>query len=337
MGDKPDDPDKAATYTQQQNANQDALSGKQAVLDDIIARAHALAERGDRLRDHHGGARCRPRWTRPPTSRVCGTRSPGALEDIGEFLGDCIEYIKDNWWNLLHQLVHICANVLAIASIFFPALAPFALGFAIADTLMSGIDWARGVPGAKEAFLTGAVGLVGGFAVGKAASSFMEVAGPSLATGPFRVMASGGAGTRRSRPRPRRCCLQPVVRARAGRVHAPAGEGRQGRRATRVTTPAGWQHLLQRLAGHRAGAGRATTDGRRRRPAGGVPPAGRPAGVDRAQGVSPTTTPRPPGSTRCSTRRRTCSTPTRAPVCTRPTARCAPRWPPTRWTRLVRC
>lgn len=43
MGDKPDDPAKAATFADKQTANQDALSGKQAVLDDIIARAHTLA------------------------------------------------------------------------------------------------------------------------------------------------------------------------------------------------------------------------------------------------------------------------------------------------------
>src|SRR4029078_3596685 len=44
MGDKPHDPDKAATFTQQQNARQSALSGKQAALDDVIARAHTLAD-----------------------------------------------------------------------------------------------------------------------------------------------------------------------------------------------------------------------------------------------------------------------------------------------------
>ena len=193
MGDKPDDPAKAATFAQNKTANQDALSGKQAVLDDIIARAHTLAGEATDSATTAAGA-LQTAMDAAPDEPGLWDKITGALEDIGEFLGDCIEYIKDNWWNLLHQLVHICANVLAIASIFFPALAPFALGFAIADTLMSGIDWARGVPGAKEAFLTGAVGLVGGFAVGKAASSFMEVAGPSLATGPFRVMASGAGG-----------------------------------------------------------------------------------------------------------------------------------------------
>ncbi len=193
MGDKPDDPDKAATFTQQQNARQSALSGKQAALDDVIARAHTLADEATTSATTTAGA-LQTAMDAAPDEPGLWDRITGAIEDIGAFLGDVIEYVKENWWNLLHQLVHICANVLAIASLFFPALAPFALGLAIADTLMSGIDWARGVPGAQGAFLTGAVGLVGGFAVGKAAGSFMEVAGPSLATGPFRVMASGAGG-----------------------------------------------------------------------------------------------------------------------------------------------
>ena len=45
-------------------------------------------------------------------------RIGGALEGIGEFLGDVIEFVKDNWWDILHKLVNLAATVLSIASIF---------------------------------------------------------------------------------------------------------------------------------------------------------------------------------------------------------------------------
>jgi hypothetical protein len=53
---------------------------------------------------------------------------------------------------------------------------------------------ARGVPGAREAFLAGAIGLVGGFAVGRLAGELTKQIGPALAAGPFRLVAQGAGG-----------------------------------------------------------------------------------------------------------------------------------------------
>ena len=172
----------------------DQLSSSQGALDDILRRARSLAGEASISASTTAGALETAKDAAPDEPGLLD-RIGDALEDIGEFLGDVIEYVKDNWWNLLHQLVSICATVLSVASLFFPALAPFALAFAIADVLMSGVDWARGVPGAKEAFLTGAVGLLGGFAVGKVVGAFTKAAGPALAAGPFRVVSSGGAAS----------------------------------------------------------------------------------------------------------------------------------------------
>lgn len=193
FGDRPEDEAKAREYDDDKDAARRALDNSQAALADIVRRANTLAGEADSsaqttvrlLQDARDVA---------PDEPGLWDKITGALGDLGEFLGDVVEYVKDNWWNILHQIVSITATVLAVASLFFPALAPFALAFALADVAMSGIDWARGVPGAKEAFLTGAIGLAGGAAFGKLASSFMKAAGPSLQTGMFRVVAQGGGG-----------------------------------------------------------------------------------------------------------------------------------------------
>lgn len=194
LGDAPTDPAEREEHDRKAGDRGDALTSKQSALDDIIRRANALAGEASSSATTTAGALDTAMKVAPDEPGLLD-RIGNALEGIGEFLGDVVEFVKDNWWDLLHQLVNIAATVLSVASIFFPALAPFALAFAIADVLMSGVDWARGVPGAKEAFLTGAVGLVGGFAVGKVIGAFTDVAGPILAAGPFRAVASGGAGS----------------------------------------------------------------------------------------------------------------------------------------------
>lgn len=189
-----DDPEALTAFEQSKTTKGNSVTDNQAVLDDIIRRARSLAGEASISASTTAGAL--------ETAMDVAPDEPGlfdkigdSLEGIGQFLGDVVEFVKDNWKDLLHQLISITATILAIASIFFPVLAPFALGFAIADTLMSGADWLLfDEPGAKNAFFAGAVGLVGGALVGKAVSSFMKVAGPSLATGPFRVMAAGSTG-----------------------------------------------------------------------------------------------------------------------------------------------
>lgn len=188
-----DDPEALKVFEKQKTTRGDSVTDNQGVLDDVIRRAHSLAGEASISATTTAGA-LKTAMDVAPDEPGLFDKIGDALEGIVEFLGDVIEYVKDNWWDLLHQLVSICATILSIASIFFPALAPFALVLVVVDMLMSASDMARGVPGAKEAFIGSALGLVGGFAVGKAVSSFMKAAGPSLAAGPFRVMASGSTG-----------------------------------------------------------------------------------------------------------------------------------------------
>lgn len=195
LGEAPkDDPGALNVFEKQKATHGDSVTDQQGVLDDVIRRARSLAGEASISATTTAGA-LKTAMDVAPDEPGLFDKIGDALEGIGEFLGDVIEFVKENWRDLLHQLVSICATILAIASIFFPVLAPFALGFAIADTLMSAADWLQyDRPGAKEAFFGSALGLVGGFAVGKAVGSFMKAAGPSLATGPFRVMASGSTG-----------------------------------------------------------------------------------------------------------------------------------------------
>lgn len=193
LGDAPDDPDAAADHDAEVSAAEGRVASRSGALQEIIGRANLLAEEATASASYTAG-KLQKAGKAAPNKPGLWDRISGALEDLGDLLGDIVEFVKDNWWDLLHRLVNITATVLSIAAIFVPALAPFALAFAIADVLMSGIDWARGVPGAREAFLTGAVGLLGGFALGKVTSAFMNAAGPVLATGPFRVVMAGGGG-----------------------------------------------------------------------------------------------------------------------------------------------
>src|SRR5690606_5048818 len=162
--DDPDDPDAAADHEEKRSAAQGLVQSRTGALQEIIGRANLLAEEATNSASYTAG-KLQKAGKVAPDKPGLWDRLSNALEDLGDLLGDIVEFVKDNWWDLLHQLVNITATVLSIAAIFVPALAPFALAFAIADVLMSGIDWARGVPGAKEAFLTGAIGLLGGFAL----------------------------------------------------------------------------------------------------------------------------------------------------------------------------
>jgi hypothetical protein len=197
LGDKPGDDATDAereAYDRSKSSGESAVSSSQAALADVVRRANLLL--GEASDSASTAARSvNSAREDAPDEPGLWDRITGALEGIGDFLGDVVEFIKDNWWDLLHQLVHITAQVLSIAAIFVPALAPFALGFAIADVVMSGIDWARGVPGAQEAFLTGALGLAGGAMLGQVFKGFMAAAGPALRNGPFNLAIAGGGST----------------------------------------------------------------------------------------------------------------------------------------------
>ena len=195
LGDPPEGGDKTAAdrYHDDKTRHASALSSSQGDLDDVLRRARLLADEASGSSQTAAGA-LHTAMKAAPDEPGLWDRFTDALADLGDLLADCMEFIKDNWWDLLHKLVSITASVLAIASLFCPALAPFALGFAIADVAMSGIDWARGVPGAKEAFLTGALGLAGGAVVGKLAGQLVDMAGPALSKGMFSIVASGRTG-----------------------------------------------------------------------------------------------------------------------------------------------
>ena len=191
MGDKP------TTRTRRRRSPSSRTPGsarcREAALDDVIARAHTLGDEATTSATTTAGA-LQTAMDAAPDEPGLWDWIAGAIEDIGAFLGDVIESLREG--ELVEPAPPARAHLRQRARdrlALLPGAGAVRLGLAIADTLMSGIDWARGVPGA-QGFLTGAVGLVGGFAVGKAAGSFTEVAGPSLATGPFRVIASGAGG-----------------------------------------------------------------------------------------------------------------------------------------------
>jgi hypothetical protein len=192
LGDRPTDTSAGAAYDDRKAAHEAAARRSEAALEDVRRRARALA--GEATHSATVAADLlHVAMDAAPNEPGLWDRLTDAVSSVGDFLGDCLEYIKDNWWNLLHRLVSVTATVLAVASLFCPPLAPFALGFAVADVAMSGVDWARGVPGAKEAFLTGALGLAGGAAFGAIAKQFMQTAGPVLTQGPYQLVANGGA------------------------------------------------------------------------------------------------------------------------------------------------
>lgn len=171
-----------------------AVDTADGVLSDVLRRAHDLASEAT-ANATTAAAALETAMSLAPDAPGLLDRIGGALEGVGDFLADAVTFVKENWWDILHRVVNIASTVLSIASIFFPALAPFALGFAIADVAMSGWDALHGRPGAKEAFAAGALGLVGGFAVGKLIGAFTQAAGPALANGPFRSVASGALAT----------------------------------------------------------------------------------------------------------------------------------------------
>lgn len=169
-----------------------ALDNQQGALDAVLRRARALAEEANASASTTAGALETAMDVAPDEPGLLD-RLGGALQDIGEFLGDVIEFVKDNWWDILHKIVNIAATVLAIASLFFPGLALAALILTVIDVAMSGVDWARGVPGAREAFLTGAVGLAGGAALGALFKAATPAINSALRTGPFTMtMATAG-------------------------------------------------------------------------------------------------------------------------------------------------
>uniref|UniRef100_A0A942SYL8 WXG100 family type VII secretion target n=1 Tax=Neobacillus citreus TaxID=2833578 RepID=A0A942SYL8_9BACI len=194
--DLPDDADDAARaqHASDVRGATAAVNTADSALADVLRRAHALAAEAT-SNATTAAAALETAMSLAPDAPGLLDRIGDALDGIGDFLADAITFVKENWWDILHRVVNIASTVLSIASIFFPALAPFALGFAIADVAMSGWDALHGRPGAAEAFATGALGLVGGFAVGKLIGAFTQAAGPVLANGPFRAVASGAVAT----------------------------------------------------------------------------------------------------------------------------------------------
>lgn len=189
--------DQRQEYDDRRSGLQTSLSSHQGELDDILARARALADEASTSAETTAGA-LDTAMRAAPDEPGLWDKLTDIVADIGEFLGDVLEFVRDNWWDILHKLVAVAALVLAVAALLVPGvgwLAGAALIAAIVDTSMSGIDWARGEPGAQEAFLTGLVGLGAGAIFGAVVKAATPAMNAALRAGPFSVVASGGAGS----------------------------------------------------------------------------------------------------------------------------------------------
>ncbi|GAA1934434.1 putative T7SS-secreted protein [Nocardioides marmoribigeumensis] len=174
-----------------------ARGARQDELEQVLARARSLAEEVTHSAVTAAGAL--------DTAMKAAPDEPGfwdklkdVVEDVTTFLGDVIEFVKDNWWDILHKIVAVAAIVLAIAALFVPGagwLVTAALLASVLDTGMSGIDALMGRPGAKEAFLTGLVGLGAGAALGAVVRAATPTMKAALETGPFAMAIQGGVAS----------------------------------------------------------------------------------------------------------------------------------------------
>lgn len=194
LGAAPPDPEQAVEHRSRRADLESALRSRQNELDGILTRARALAEEASRSASSTAGAL--------DTAMRAAPDAPGLFDllsdivaDVGEFLGDVIEFVKDNWWDILHKLVAVAVVVLAVAALLVPGvgwLATAAVIAAIADTAMSGVDWlVLGRDGAKEAFLTGLVGLGAGAALGAVVRASAPGMNAALSQGPFQLAIQG--------------------------------------------------------------------------------------------------------------------------------------------------
>ncbi|MDE0547485.1 hypothetical protein [Microbacterium sp. C7(2022)] len=149
---------------------------KLEVDDDASAAAHALNDAGSILADYKGN------------------RFSNFLSDIGSGLADFGNWMMDNVVPILEDILRAALPIIAILSIFIPALGPIALGISIALVAIDGLQALTG-RGSWQEFAVGAVGLAAGGLLGVAAKTLIGPGGQVLLPtiqGMTPAMAGGG-------------------------------------------------------------------------------------------------------------------------------------------------
>ena len=137
-----------------------ALESAQGALADVISRAHDLKERVNT------DASTTASLLVAAQTSLDGYQESGWSSFWGS-VGDVGEWLMDNVVPIIEDLLRLVAPLISIAAIFFPVLAPLALGIAIALVAIDGLQALTG-RGSWGDFAIGVVGLAVGAAGGAA-------------------------------------------------------------------------------------------------------------------------------------------------------------------------
>lgn len=118
------------------------------------------------------------------------------LEDVGAAIAVGYEWFMENVMPILEDIIDTIGPIVAVIALFVPALAPLALGLAIASVAIDGLQALRGEEGAAEEFFMGLAGLALGGALGKIGKALgdgtRQVLVPVIQGGGGGLAAAGG-------------------------------------------------------------------------------------------------------------------------------------------------
>lgn len=137
-----------------------ALLSAQGALQDVLTRARELKERVDQDASVTASSLISAQTSLDGYQESGWSSFWGSVGDVGEWL-------MDNVVPMIEDLLRLVAPIISIAAIFFPALAPLALGIAIALVAIDGLQ-ALTDRGSWGDFAVGVVGLAVGAAGGAA-------------------------------------------------------------------------------------------------------------------------------------------------------------------------
>lgn len=116
--------------------------------------------------------------------------------DVGAAIAEGYEWFMENVMPILEDIIDTIGPIVAVLSLFIPALGPLALGLAIASVAIDGLQALRGEEGAAEEFFMGLAGLALGGALGKLGKALgdgtRQVLVPVVSGGGGMALAGGG-------------------------------------------------------------------------------------------------------------------------------------------------
>lgn len=115
------------------------------------------------------------------------------VSDAWQTATDVYDWVMDNVMPILEDIID---TIVAVVALFVPALAPLALGLAIASVAIDGLQALRGEDGVAEEFFMGLAGLALGGALGKVGKALgdgtRQVLVPTISGGGALAAAGGG-------------------------------------------------------------------------------------------------------------------------------------------------